>query len=291
MSLVIGLQYIFIKDILAIFGDNIFLLLFLRFFLSILPFVFFIKKIEFKMLLNGRIIVLSLIQPFFNLILQTYGVQLLPVTIVGYLTALNPIFNMSASLIFLKEKVNLKQVFYIILAVSGCILSSIGGASLQRFTIGGVALIVGSLILRSLYSISSKNLSKDCVPLTITFSQLFWGTLLFCISAGIGGQFSAIGSIIKSMQGMDWLSFIYLSFMSLSVAYFLNNYVISKITVITTGVLNNLTFLVTILSGVLFMKEKIGIASIIGSIMILIGVVMAAKERAGFENVYPRKKL
>ncbi len=284
MSVIIGLQYIFIKNILAIFGENVFLLLAVRFLFSLIPLLFFIPKIHLPLIFNKGIILFSLIQPFFNLIFQTYGVKMLNVTTVGYLTALNPIFNVAASLIFLKEKITKKQFYYILLAVGGCILAASANASTTEISIAGILLIICSLILRSLYSVKSKDLCEKYSLLDITFSQLMWGFILFGISALVSGQYANTKMIAQTMSNSDYISLIYLSMMSLTAAYYLNNYVISKITVITTGVLNNLTFFVTVFSGVFFRKETIPFLSIIGSTMILAGIIMTALQRSRNEG-------
>lgn len=284
MSLIIGMQYVFIKNILAIFGDNIFLLLAVRFLLSLIPFLFFLPKIHFSLIFNKNIILFSLIQPFFNLIFQTYGVKMLNVTTVGYLTALNPIFNIAASLFFLKEKITKKQLYYILLAVAGCILASSANASTTAVSILGIFLIICSLILRCLYSVKSKDLGAKYSVLDLTFSQLIWGFMLFSISTLVSGQYVNIKEIAQNMSKGDYISLVYLSVMSLTAAYYLNNYVISKITVITTGVLNNLTFFVTVFSGVFFRKEAIPFLSIVGSIMILTGIIMTAIQRSRNEG-------
>lgn len=284
MSVIIGLQYIFIKNILAIFGENIFLLLAIRFLLSLIPFLFFIHKIHFALIFKRSIILFSLIQPFFNLILQTYGVKMLNVTTVGYLTSLNPIFNIAASLIFLKEKITRKQFYYILLAVAGCILASSADASEASISVLGILLIIGSLIFRSLYSVKSKDLCEKYSVLDLTFSQLIWGFILFGLSSLVSGQVMHINQIAQMMSRDDYIGLIYLSIMSLSAAYYLNNYVISKITVITTGVLNNLTFFVTVFSGVFFRKEAIPFLSVIGSVMILAGIIMTAVQRSKMEG-------
>ena len=57
-------------------------------------------------------VLLSLIQPFFNLIVQTYGVRALDVTAVAFLTALSPVFSLIAARLFLKERISPKQLFF-----------------------------------------------------------------------------------------------------------------------------------------------------------------------------------
>ena len=78
---------------------------------------------------------------------------------------------------------------------------------------------------------------------------------------------------------MGIISLLYVSFISLTAVYLLNNISISKISVTATGILSNLTFIVTLASGLIFMKEEISVLSIIGAVIIMAGVILSGKNQ------------
>ena len=55
--------------------------------------------------------------------------------------------------------------------------------------------------------------------------------------------------------------------------YLLNNYSLSEISVAASGVMSNLTFVVTLLSGVFLLSEKINAWAVVGSVLIAFGVI------------------
>jgi drug/metabolite transporter (DMT)-like permease len=111
----------------------------------------------------------------------------------------------------------------------------------------------------------------------LTFAQLFWGAVMFLVTSAFFGGFTSVGGIFKSLDTMNVISLIYTGLVSLTAVYFLNNFSISKISVAATGILSNLTFVVTLASGIVFMKEKISVLSIAGAAVIMAGVFISRK--------------
>ncbi len=279
MSLFIGLQFVFIKNIVEPFEGKILQLLFIRFALCLAPFIFFIKKIKFKSIFDKNIILLSVLQPFLNLLAQTYGVALTSVTSVAYVTSIGPLLTILLSAAILKEKISGKQTAGIAMVISGAVIVVWGrGKGLSGFGIGSL-LIFAALALRSLYSVLSKEKTKDIDAATLTFGQLFWGMIMFLISSLIFGGFAGLKDIVISLDMMGIISLLYVSFISLTAVYLLNNISISKISVTATGILSNLTFIVTLASGLIFMKEEISVLSIIGAVIIMAGVILSGKNQ------------
>jgi drug/metabolite transporter (DMT)-like permease len=277
MSVLIGIQFIFIKNITGPFEGSILQLLGIRFLIAMLPFVFLIKKISLKKVFTKNFVFLALLQPFLNLIAQTYGVVYTSVSSVAYVTSIGPLITIVLSALILKEKINKKKIIGLVLAVGGAVMVVVGKSEgLKGFGIGGILIFV-ALVFRSLYSVKSKGKTKSVSVAELTFAQLFWGTVMFLVTSAFFGGFVSIGRILMSLDTMNIISLIYTGLISLTAVYFLNNFSISKISVAATGILSNLTFVVTLASGILFMKEKISILSIAGAVIIMAGVFISRK--------------
>lgn len=277
MSVCIGLQFYFIKSLMNIFGNRVFLFLTLRFLLAasvMLPVLIF-KKTRLKKIFNFKLMLVSLLLPFLNLSFQTFGVKNCSVTSVGYISSLGPVITLVVSAVVLKKKPTLKQIFSIIIACAGTALIYFGKNAEARLDLGA-ALIFAALVCRSLYAALSRKPAKDLSPLELTAVQIFWGFVFFAavfVTRSKGGSAASIAALIKPMGVRGWINLLYVSLVSLDAVYFLNNYSLSEISVAASGVMSNLTFVVTLLSGVLLLNEKINAWAIFGAALTVLGVI------------------
>ena len=69
------------------------------------------------------------------------------------------------------------------------------------------------------------------------------------------------------------ISVLYLGILSSLVTSLLNNYVLTKIEAARVSVFGNLRIVVTIFAGVYFLKEQLLSYHIVGSLMIILGVI------------------
>lgn len=277
MSVLIGIQFIFIKNITQPFEGNILQLLCVRFLIGLIPFLFILKKISFKKVFSKNFIFLAVLQPFLNLLAQTYGVVYTSVSSVAYVSSVGPLITLILSAAILKEKINKKQMIGMLMAVGGAVMVVTGrNEGLKGFGFGSLLIFI-ALVFRSLYSVKSKGKTESAGVAELTFAQLFLGALMFLITSVFFGGFSSVKGILVSLDFMNIISLLYTGLISLTAVYFLNNFSISKISVAATGILSNLTFVVTLASGILFMHEKISVLSIIGAVVIMTGVIVSRK--------------
>ena len=277
MSIFIGLQFYFIKSLMNIFENRVFSFLALRFLLAaviLLP-VCALKKISLKKFLNLKLMLLSLLLPILNLTFQTFGVKLSSVTSVGYISSLGPVITLAVSAVVLKTKPTARQIFAITAAFAGAALIYFGKNAEVRLDMGAL-LIFAALLFRSLYAALSRTTAKSCTPLELTAVQIFWGLVFFAAAfvwENRGLSLSNMAALIKPMGAKGWINLLYVSLISLDAVYLLNNYSLSEISVAASGVMSNLTFVVTLLSGVFLLSEKINAWAIVGSALIAFGVI------------------
>ncbi len=277
MSVLIGVQFIFIKNITGPFEGHIIQLLCVRFLIAMVPFLFLIKKVSLKKVFSKNFVFLAVLQPFLNLLAQTYGVAYTSVSSVAYVTSIGPLITIVLRAVILKEKISKKQLIGMALAVGVAVLVVIGkNEGLKGFGFGSILIFV-ALIFRSLYSVKSKGKTKSVGVAELTFAQLFWGAVMFLVTSLFFGGFSSVKDILTSLDTLNIVSLVYTGLISLTAVYFLNNFSISKISVAATGILSNLTFVVTLASGILFMKEKLSLLSIAGAVIIMAGVIVSRK--------------
>jgi drug/metabolite transporter (DMT)-like permease len=218
---------------------------------------------------------LSFFQPGLYFIGETWGVKWTSASEAGMIIALVPVVVAIMARIFLKEKLHPLQVVAILASVLGVLVIVLGQGSVEvgEHLWGLVALFL-AVISAGAYSILSKKSSVDFNPWEITFIMMWSGTVIFnglgmaqsLWSASITEFWQPLG--IGSVQG----AVLYLGTLSSIGAFFLFNYMISRLSVARTAPFTNLVTLVSVLAGVIFLGEPFSWQVGIGVVLILFGV-------------------
>lgn len=189
--------------------------------------------------------------------------------------ALIPILVTILAVYLLNERPSAKQIISIILSVAGVILiismekSNDTGSSLL-----GVLLLAGAAFSAAFFNIIARKISRDFTPFEVTYFMMFVGALCFngisivnhMINKNLASYFEPLSSTIFLS------SVLYLGILSSIIAYFLINYTLSKMEASRSSVFANISTIVSIVAGVVFLHESFNLYHIIGSTMILGGV-------------------
>lgn len=156
-------------------------------------------------------------------------------------------------------------VFFIVLMQGSVDLS---------YNIWGTLALLGAVVCAGLYNIYSKKSSAAFTPLEITYIMMWAGALLFngieLVRHTLSGT---LWSMLTPLTDPAVLSAVlYLGMLSSVVAFFLLNYMLSKVRASQTSAYLNLTTVVAILGGVLFRGESFAWFQGVGAVMIMSGV-------------------
>lgn len=223
-----------------------------------------------------RILPLALFYPLLFFTFQTYGLQRASSSEAGIIFAAIPIFTWILAAIFLKEKTNRIQKLCIIASVSGVVYISWQNGAGQHFGVSrGILLLLVSALSYAAYSILAKKMTRrfssaelSCPMIIISF---------FCFNLLALGRHLYSGSLSSfwlPLARADYLAAIaYLGILSSLVTALLTNYVLSKLEASKMSVFGNLATVISIFAGYLFLKEQLTPHHIIGSILIVGGVL------------------
>jgi drug/metabolite transporter (DMT)-like permease len=276
-SFIFGLSFLFSKRALGV-ASPLMLLSFrylAAFFVMSLLIVFKLIKVNYKNKSMGWLLLLALVEPVIYFFFETYGLQYTASSVGGLMIALIPIAVTILAAYFLKEVPSIKQIACIIMSVAGVVLiviinssSSSGNSAL------GVFLLLGAVLSAAFFTIISRKISRDFTPIEITYFMMFLGALCFTgismIDLIINRRVSTFFEPLKSVTFIT--SVLYLGILSSIVAYFLINYSLSKMEASKISVFSNISTIVSIVAGVIFLKESFHIYHVLGSILILLGV-------------------
>ncbi|TYO98066.1 DMT family transporter [Desulfallas thermosapovorans] len=280
VAIIFGFSFFFTKS--ALFYLNPFQLLGLRFALAAvtLTFLVLIKIIKLNLRFSNipALIGISLWQPVIYFVCETYGVKNTTASESGIVIALVPVAVTFLSFLILKERVTYKQAFYIGAAVLGVIMMTISGEAGGQNNAPehnlGIGLLFCAVISAGFYNIFSRKAAGSHTPIEITFVMMWSGALVFNVLGLFQNyMFDGLVGYAAALQNPTAIwSLLYLGILSSVVAFFLLNYALSKLPAPRVSVFMNLTPIVSVLAGAIFLNEYFGLWQGLGGIVVLIGV-------------------
>jgi len=278
ISIIFGLSFLFTKQGLEDFSTMV--LLSYRFGIAAVIICFLlimgIIKVNFKGKPLKGIFLLVLFHPAVYFTMEAIGIKYTSSSEAGIMIALIPIVVMVLAMIFLKERPSIIQKFFILISVLGVILIIImsGSLKLQGHFMGTIALIT-AVFAGSIFSVLSRKLSKNFTSIEITFVMIVFGAIFFnsiALTKGLldNNLYSQYITPMTSVNGV--VAVLYLGIISSILAFFMQNYMLSKLQATNTSVFTNLTTIISIAAGTLIRHEAFYWYQLAGGILIILGV-------------------
>ena len=276
-SIIFGFSFLFTKIGLQSVNNETFDLIANRFTVGALLLLVMkftgIIKLNYKEKKVKMLFLLSLFQPVLYFIFETYGIKLTSSSEAGTMISLIPVMVTVLAAIFLNEKVPLKQAVFILISFSGVLL-----INLPKFegkgSILGMCILLATVLSAAIYSILSRKLSIIFTPIECTFAMMWQGAIVFNVISIVKHLYnnSLNTYFLPWSNGTFLSSVLYLGGLSSVLAFFLLNYIYSKLRASAASSFSNITTIISIFAGVLILKESFEIYQIIGIIIILMGV-------------------
>ncbi len=270
---IFGFSFIFTR--VALESTAPFVLLSCRFFIALVFFTIILFATKAKITLRGKpwklLLLLGVFQPVLYFLGETYGVLYTSATFSSIMIALIPIFTIFASAIFLKESPTLGQTLFCWLSVLGVIFitfKSAGGAN----QLVGALLLLMAVVADVLFYMISRKTALLFTAFERTYIMFFMGFFVFfgLMLTQTGGSLAPFVTAMTT-PSLRFPIF-YLGIASSVLAFFLINYANTYMPVTRTIVFVNVTTLVTVLVGVIFLKESLSPLSYVAAGMIVVGV-------------------
>lgn len=278
ISIIFGLSFLFTKQGLDDFSPMV--LLSYRF--GIAAIIIWLLtltgtiKVNFKGKSLKGIFILALFHPTVYFIMEAIGIKYTSSSEAGIMIALIPIVVMVLARIFLKERPSNIQKLFIMVSVLGVIFIIImsGSLQLQGHFIGSIALMT-AVLAGSVFSVLSRKLSENFSSIEITFVMIMFGAVFFnliAVTKGIvdGDLYNQYITPMTSLSGVA--AVLYLGIISSIIAFFMQNYMLSKLQATNTSVFTNLTTIISIAAGTLIRHEAFYWYQLAGGILIILGV-------------------
>lgn len=251
-------------------------LLSFRFLLAFLMLSVFLLTGKVKLKLKGKnllpLIALGLLQPVIYFLCENYGIQMTTATFSAVIISLIPVATLLGGILFLREIPTVLQIIFLLMSVGGVMIMAGMQGGEGTVTVAGVLLLLGAVVSQAAFTALSRRLSTVFSVFERTYVMFIVGLVVFVPIALWEADFQAASLLSTLKQPSVWAAVIYLgAFCSVGSFLFLN-YANTHLPVARTTAFSNITTVISVFAGVVFLKESFNTATIIASFMIIIGV-------------------
>lgn len=243
--------------------------------LMLIPIGVGIVKLNYKGKPIYQLFLLSTMYPLGFFMLQAFGLQHATSAEGGIINAFTPVVTMVFASIFLKEVTTLWQKLSISLSVFGVIfIFLMKGSKIDLSMMSGIILLLLACIAFAVYSVLTRSISKHFSPAEISYFMIGIGfPILLSISLFTHLGNGTMNQLIVPLTSRTFIfSIFYLGLVQLATA-FLSSYALSKLEASKMSVFTNLSTIISIVVGAIFLHEEVTWYHVIGSLMIVIGVI------------------
>lgn len=226
--------------------------------------------------LRGRrvlpLLAMGLIQPVGYFLCESYGIRFSNSTFAGVIIALGPIVALAAAALTLGEIPRRSQVAFSLLSIAGVIAMTVQQRAEGEIRPLGIALLFGAVLAGTAFNIVSRKLSDEFSALERTYVMMLVAAVAFTILALIecGGD---LGRIVAPLRSPGFLlPILYLGFASSIVAFMALNYAYGYLTVAKSMAFCNMTTVISLFAGVIFLGEPFSFLSLAASVLIILGI-------------------
>ncbi len=277
MSLLFGASFVCSKIALASFSP--FELIFLRFAIGAVLYLLVSPWLKAKKLDRkgyGKIFLLALCEPFTYFILEAYGLQRTLASTAAILVGTIPVWVVVLEAIWMKVRVDSKEVTLIIASLAGIVLLvSDGGHNPLKGALTGNLLILAAALTAALYTVTAKKLLRSYDVITVSRLQTFYAVLLYLPLAG----FDVARHGMPSASGKEWWAVVYLGVGCSFFAYILLNTALSKLRASLVAGFANIIPVVAVGLGWLMLGEHLGPLQGVGAVVVTTAVVLLSRRK------------
>lgn len=270
---IFGFSFLFSK--LAMGVAEPFVLLAVRFLVAFILMTVLMFAGVVKCDLKGKdlkpLILLGILQPVIYFICESYGIKYSSSSFAGIMIALIPIAGVLFGFIMLGEKPTLAQVIFSVISVGGVIVMTTTGG-MGGFQMKGLVILLGAVFSGAMFSTWSRKIADQFTAFERTYVMFGIGSIVFVSWAIIKAGTNTALWITPFTSVKFWASIIYLSCVSSIGAFLLLNKALDVLDVARSLVFANVTTVISVVAGVVFLKESFSAIQIVGIVLVIVGV-------------------
>lgn len=229
-------------------------------------------KISFKGKKIRWLLLLGILQPTLYFLFESNGILYTNATFSGVMIALCPILSLILAMLLLGEQPSRRQKLFMLLPIIGVIIVTISEQSSGVIQPIGVIFLVGACLAGSFYIVTNRKISLDFSAYERTYIMMLIGFIVFTTMAIIEHKGNTEVLFKPFLEPSFLMSAIVLGVFCSFAAFLCVNLASSRLSVTQLSVFTSLVPLVSIIAGVAILKEPITLPSVIGMMLILVGI-------------------
>ena len=220
----------------------------------------------------SKLLLMAFFQPVIYFLCESYGIKLSTSGFSSVMISLIPVVSIFGGMLFLKEIPTPVQILFTLLSVLGVGVMAYSGNMDGTVTVGGIILLFGAVLSSVAYNVMSRKISKEFTAFERTYAMMFTGLLVFLLIALIENRTAPLNLVIHFVNPLYTASILYFGVASSVIAFVLLNFANTYLPVSKTTVFSNITTVVSVVAGVVFLGEPFGAVTVCSALMIVVGV-------------------
>lgn len=219
-----------------------------------------------------KLALMSLFQPVLYFLFESYGIEMTTSAFSSIMISLIPVVSMISGLVFLKEVPTAMQYVFTAVSVIGVAVMALAGKADGTVTWLGVVLLFGAVLSSVAYNTASRKISAEFGVMERTYAMAIIGLVAFGGLALIENIHNPLEVLMHFKDASYLTAILYLGIASSVIAFLFLNYANTYLPVSKTTVFSNITTVVSVFAGAVFLDEKITVLSLVSTVMIVVGV-------------------
>lgn len=240
-----------------------------------------------KVNLRGKklrlLILLAVLEPVY-FFCESYGIYYSNSTFAGVSLAIVPVLAMALAFFTLRERPSRGQVLFSFLPIIGVVILTLANSAMGVIQPMGVILVFGACICSAIGRVLNRSAAAEFTSFERTYVIIASSCLVFNIVAliSVRGDFTPYVQALSSPSFL--LSTVVLSVFCSVVANLLVHYAVGVLSVTVSSSLGNIITVCAMFAGVVFLHEPMDLWSFAGSILVIAGIWLVAREERRAES-------
>lgn len=231
---------------------------------------------RFPVRLRGRrlwpVLLAGLFEPVLYFPCEQYGLKLTSTSFSGVMVALIPLCSLIYGAVFLHEKATWRQVVFSVLSVAGVIVLAVYATGIGAGSFLGFLVLLGTVFAGAGYIVACRACSGSFTAFERTYITCGMGAAAFGVLSVLEHRHDLSAVVLPMTHAPFALAIVFLSVVASVLSYLALNRALEVLPVARTAALINFSTVVSVLAGVLLLREPFGWVSAAASAAILVGI-------------------
>lgn len=223
------------------------------------------------------ILLLALFQPILYFLCESYGIVYTSASFAGTIIAVIPVAGIVFDVVIMHSSVRPRQIVCAILSAVGVAITTVGAEGM-RSSVLGLLILLGAVASGALFYVFSKKSGDHYNALEQTYVMFALGSLVYVIFALVQCRGHYQEMIFSAFtEPVFIIGVLYLAVLSSVAAFVCLNWGTVRVTVSEASIFANLTTVISIAAGVVFLHESFSLFQVIGAAVIIGSVYTASR--------------